>query len=174
MIVPHFFACSSYRPQRLETPLWEPVTYVARSHNRGVNSHQFMQNDGSPSHFDGGRSSVINASEFQPEVPGFDYLAGQSENFFMSLRINSCADLFVPNALSCVQHAPKFVRTLKIPYSSVVEMLASAGGINTKTLHTGERRKKNLCNAVLWLLSFRGESSPNFSCIAWGQENDRI
>ena len=34
----------------------------------------------------------------------------------------------------------------------------------TKTLHTGKKQKK-LGSAVLWLLAFPGESSPNFLCI---------
>ena len=45
---------------------------------------------------DWGRSSVVRESEFKAEDPGFDPLAGQGElQFFLSLRVNSCADLFV-------------------------------------------------------------------------------
>ena len=48
----------------------------------------------------GGRRSVATESEFKSEDPGFDPLAGQgavSNSLFMSVRINSCADLFVPH-----------------------------------------------------------------------------
>ena len=41
---------------------------------------------------------------------------------------------------------------------------------NTKTLHTGNKTKK-LGSAVLWLLAFLVDSSPNFPCIALGQES---
>ena len=70
----------------------------------------------------GGRSSVVRASEFKPEDPRFDPLAGQGEGqFFCPPRDNSCVDLFVPDPHFCVRHAPKFVCTLKIPYLSVVK-----------------------------------------------------
>ena len=49
-------------------------------------------------YFCGGRGSVVRESEFKPEDPGFDPLAGQGEEYiFLSLRVNSCADLFVPD-----------------------------------------------------------------------------
>ena len=36
------------------------------------------------------------ASNFKPDAPGFHPLAGQGEgHFFLSLRVNFCADLFV-------------------------------------------------------------------------------
>ena len=38
---------------------------------------------------------------------------------------------------------------------------------NTKTLYTGGK----MSSAILWLLAFPGESSPNFPCMALGQEN---
>ena len=45
----------------------------------------------------GGCGSVIRASEFWSEDPGFDSLVGLGEGqFFLSLWVNSCADLFVP------------------------------------------------------------------------------
>ena len=50
---------------------------------------------------------------------------------------------------SCVRRIPKFVRTLKIPYPSVVK---SRWYANTKTLHTGHGVESKLNNAVLWLL----------------------
>ena len=59
---------------------------------------------------------------FKSEDPRFDPLAEQGEEqFFLYLRVNSCADLFVPDPPSCVWHAPKCVHTLKIPYSYVVK-----------------------------------------------------
>ena len=67
-------------------------------------------------------SSVVRESEFKSEDPGFNPLAGQGEGqVFLSLRVDSCADLFVPDLPSCVWHAPKFMRTLKILYPSVVK-----------------------------------------------------
>ena len=71
---------------------------------------------------DGGRSSMVSASELKPEDPGFDPLAGQGEGqFFCLSRVHSCADLFVPGPPSCVRNARDFVRMLKIPYPSVVK-----------------------------------------------------
>ena len=47
---------------------------------------------------------------------------GRVRDSFLSLRINFCADLFVPDPPSYVQHAPNFVvHTLKIPYPSVIK-----------------------------------------------------
>ena len=48
----------------------------------------------------GGRSSVVSASEFKSEAPGFDLPLGQGEGlvFFLSLRVNSCADAFVTDS----------------------------------------------------------------------------
>ena len=44
-----------------------------------------------------GCSLVVRELELTSEDPGFDPLAGQGEKqFFLSLRVNSCADLFVP------------------------------------------------------------------------------
>ena len=60
-------------------------------------------------------------SEFKSEDPGFDPLAGHGEEVFLCLSVNSCANLFVPDPPSCVQHALKFVRKLKISYPSVIK-----------------------------------------------------
>ena len=72
---------------------------------------------------DGGRGSVVRELEFKSENPGFDPLVerGEGQWVFLSLRFISCADLFVPDHLSCVRLAPKLVRTFKIPYPSVVK-----------------------------------------------------
>ena len=68
------------------------------------------------------RSSVVRTSEYESEDPGFHPVAGRRvKAIVMSFRVNSCADLFVTDLPSCVRHAPKFVRTLKIPYPSVVK-----------------------------------------------------
>ena len=60
--------------------------------------HHHRNGDG-----DGGRSSVVSASEFKSEDPGFDLLAGPNI-FFLSLRVNSSAYLFVPDTPSCVPY----------------------------------------------------------------------
>ena len=52
-------------------------------------------------------------------------------------------------------------------YSGVTPKRRRAG--NRKTLHTGKKRR--LGSAVLWLLAFPGESSPNFPCRAREREN---
>ena len=91
---------------------------------------------------DEARGSVVSASEYKSEDPGFDPLAERGEGpFFLSFRINSCADWFAPepSSSSRVLHAPKFVRVLKIPYPTVVKEYASqpAGGmVRQKILHT--------------------------------------
>ena len=67
---------------------------------------------------------MVSASEFKSEDLGFDPLAAGQDGgaVFLSLRVNSCADLFVPDPpLRVYSTAPKFVRTLKIPYPSVVK-----------------------------------------------------
>ena len=68
---------------------------------------------------DRGRGSVVRASKFKPEDPGFRVRGTFS---FLFHRVNSCADPPPPPPTlpSCVRHAPNFVRTLKIPYPSVV------------------------------------------------------
>ena len=41
---------------------------------------------------------MVSAAEFKSDDPGFDPLAGQGKKqFFLSLRVNTCADLFVPD-----------------------------------------------------------------------------
>ena len=51
----------------------------------------------------------LEETELKSEDPGFDPLAGQVEKVFLTLRVNSCADLFVPDSPSCVWHAHTFV-----------------------------------------------------------------
>ena len=118
----------------------------------------------------------LKSRDLNSEDPGFDPLAlqGEEQTVLLSLRVNSCADLFVPDPPSCERHAPTFVHRLKIPYPSVVKRVGSHSRWygNTKTLHTGKKNKSG--SAVLWLLAFRGESSLNFPSIALGQENDLL
>ena len=63
----------------------------------------------------------LGVAEFKSKDPGFHPLVeAGSRTVFLSLRVNSCADLYVcltpPSPRSSVRHAPKVVRTLKIPY----------------------------------------------------------
>ena len=54
---------------------------------------------------DGGRGSVVRESNFKSEDPGFDPLAGQVEGSafsLLSLRVNSCADLFASDRPLCI------------------------------------------------------------------------
>ena len=94
-----------------------------------------------------GPSSVVRVSEFKSQDPGFDPSVGLGEgHFFLSLRVNSCADLFTvpPELPSCVQHTPTFVRMLKIPYPSVIKKRPHSRWYgNTKTLHTGGKSKQS-------------------------------
>ena len=62
-----------------------------------------------------GRRSVVRESEFKSGD------RGRVRPVFLSLRVNSCGDFFVSGAPSCVRHAPKIVRTVKIPHRSVVK-----------------------------------------------------
>ena len=67
---------------------------------------------------------VRRESEFKSKDLGFDPLAGQGEEqVFFCPSESTCADVFVPDPASCVQHAPKFVCPLKILYSSVVKFI---------------------------------------------------
>ena len=55
-----------------------------------------------------GRGSVVRASEFKSEDPGFDPLAGLGmirDMFSVSPSQLLCKDLFVPDPTSCVRHA---------------------------------------------------------------------
>ena len=75
----------------------------------------------------GGVAQWLRASQLKSEDPGFDPLERQGERGFLSLRVPSCAVLFVPDPpppppLSCVPGThPKCVRTLNILYSYVVK-----------------------------------------------------
>ena len=95
-------------------------------------------------------------------------LAGQGQGqvlcFSESTLVQSCLCLTRPP--SCARHEPKFVRTLKIPYPSVVKESSRWYG-NTKHSTHG----KTLGSAVLWLLAFPGESCPNFLCITLGKDS---
>ena len=58
------------------------------------------------------------------------------------------------------------MRTLKIPYASVVkEFDLTAGGMETRKQCTQEKkeRKTRLGSVVLWLLTLPGENQPEFS-----------
>ena len=71
---------------------------------------------------DAGHGSVVSESEFKPEDPGFDPLAGQGDiRFFCpseSTLVQTCLCLTPPPS---VWHAPTYLRTLKIPYPSVMK-----------------------------------------------------
>ena len=69
-----------------------------------------------------GRSSVVTASEFKSEDPGFDPVGGDSFSIPPSQLL---CRFDYPDPPWCVRHAPTFVRTLKIPYPSVVTEQAS-------------------------------------------------
>ena len=56
-----------------------------------------------------------------PKTLGSIPRRGRVRDGFLSLQVNSCADLFVPDPLSCVWHTPKFMRRFKIPYPSVLK-----------------------------------------------------
>ena len=69
---------------------------------------------------------MVRASEFKPEDHGFNLLARQEDGhffiffvFYKSLRVNSCAELFVPHEPpSCVvRHALKMCAHVKDPVS---------------------------------------------------------
>ena len=55
-----------------------------------------------------------------PKTLGSIPWRGRVRSSFSVPPSQPCADLFVSDPRSCVWHAPKFVRTLKIPYPSVV------------------------------------------------------
>ena len=73
-----------------------------------------------------GRSSVVTASEFKSEDPGFNPLAGQGgegggQLFCPSESALSARLVCACDPPSCVWHVPIRVRTLKTPYPSVVK-----------------------------------------------------
>ena len=82
-------------------------------------------------------------------------------------RFDSCADLCVFDPSSCVRYALKLVRTLKIPYPSVVKYLATQVVVwshELNILHTLTRLVMNskLGSATLSQLAFLWEIDPNF------------
>ena len=53
----------------------------------------------------------------------------------------------------------------------------TAGGLDRPSIAHGKDKHtklKKLGTAVLWLLSFSGQHTPNVPCITTGQENDLI
>ena len=96
--------------------------------------------------------------------------------FFLSLGVNSCAGLLVPDhtplpPFACMARTHICVH-VKDPISICCKRVCfTAGGVVTKILHTGEeKKKKKLGSAVQWLLTFPGEKNPYFLCIALRQE----
>ena len=100
----HVEICSVYRPTR---PI--PFFYCFRERYNNaiiVRTTQACQTE------TGGNSLVVRASEFKSEYTGFESLAGGGQGkhkVFQPLRVNSCADLFVSDPLSCAWHTPKCV-----------------------------------------------------------------
>ena len=78
---------------------------------------------------------------------------------FISLRDNSCADLFVPAPISCVMHAPKFVRTLNIIFRSGVTERESHSRWNNHTnwwIHyTGKRHEFRMGKNIIGFKSVK-------------------
>ena len=103
----------------------------------------------------------------------FDPLAGQGEGqFFLSLRVNSCADSFVSDPPSCQCTAPTQICAYGKDAKSICRKRVglTEGGMETRKHCTLGDNK--LGSAVpLWLLDFPRDSSPNFPCIALGQES---
>ena len=54
----------------------------------------------------------------------------------MSLRVNSCAELFAPDSPSCVRHAPEFVRTLSRAICRKTAGLTAGGKVSQNTVYT--------------------------------------
>ena len=118
---------------------------------------------------------MVSESEFKSEDPGFGPLVGQGEKgVFFNYSESTLVHLFVPDHPTCVRHAPKFVRTLKIPNPSDRRKRAGPTTLsrwygNTKTMHTGKKRKS-------WVAPYYGCSlSPGKAAritraIALGQE----
>ena len=78
-----------------------------------------------------------------------------------------CADsLSVCPTLVCINYSRIRMTTYaRLRSCSPCQSLVDYG--NMKTLHTGEEKKKEKKgSAVLWLLAFPVESSPNFPCTA--------
>ena len=72
----------------------------------------------------GGRSSVVRASEFKPKDPVFDPLKEQADGQFLYPFETTCVQICLClTQVFCVRHALKLVRTLNIPYLSVVKEL---------------------------------------------------
>ena len=70
----------------------------------------------------GAYSSMVSVSEFKPEDPGFDPLAGQGESYFLC---PSESTLVQTLCLASLRHSLQFVRALNTPYLSVVKEKAS-------------------------------------------------
>ena len=80
-------------------------------------------------HWTGEASSVVQSAvrlTRRPWVPGFDPLAGQAKRQFLCSAESTLVQTYwclTPIRVS-LRHAPTCVRTLKIPYPSVVKELA--------------------------------------------------
>ena len=64
-----------------------------------------------------GRNSVVSALEFKSEDPGFDPLVGHGDGQFFGHSEST----LMQTPLRVYGTRPKLVRTLKIPYPSVVK-----------------------------------------------------
>ena len=120
---------------------------------------------------DGGWCSVVRASGFQSEDPGFDPLMSVPGwgTVFLSPRVNSCADLFVPEPPCVCTARTHMCAHVKDTISICRKRVGlTAGGIETRK-HCTQKEKKKLGRAVQWLFAFPGgKSSPNLPCIALG------
>ena len=82
---------------------------------------------------------MVSTSEFKYEDPGFDPLAGQGKRqvFFLSLRVNSCAELFVPDPPSIVYMArTRICEHVKDSISICLKRVGPTAYGNSKILHT--------------------------------------
>ena len=122
-----------------------------------------------------GSSSVVRESEFKSEYPGFDPLVKQGEVqvFFYpseSILVQTCLCLTPIRVYA--RHAPKCVRTLNIPYPSVVTQQASEPVVwnHENTAY----RKRTKCWVVPYYgcsLSLRGKHTNISRDIAMGKES---
>ena len=122
-----------------------------------------------------GCSSVVRGSEFKSEDPGFDLMAGTDGGQFFCSSGSTLVQ-------TCLCLTPLFVYTarthicthVKDPISICRKRVGLAACDIETRKHCTQEKKTTLVSTVQWLLTFPGESSPNFSCIALGQESCKI
>ena len=113
------------------------------------------------------RSSVVRASGIKSEDPGFDPLAGQGDKHFsLSLRVNICADLFVPGPLFVCTARTQMCAHVEDPISICRKRVGlTADGMETRQHCTQGKRKAGQAASYYVCSRSPGKAAPIFRAL---------